>query len=93
MHLTLHLTDRCNLACRYCYARHGTNDMALETALSAIAECTDGEENCGIIFFGGEPLLREELIFEIIAACERRALHRGEDGVSLYHHLYLGRGK
>ena len=72
MHLTLHLTDRCNLACRYCYARHGTNDMALETALSAIAECTDGEENCGIIFFGGEPLLREELIFEIIAACERR---------------------
>ena len=56
MHLTLHLTDRCNLACRYCYARHGTNDMALETALSAIAECTDGEENCGIIFFGGEPL-------------------------------------
>ena len=38
MHLTLHLTDRCNLACRYCYARHGTSDMSLETALAAIEE-------------------------------------------------------
>ena len=72
MHLTLHLTDRCNLACRYCYARHGTSDMSLETALRAIGECTQREENCGIIFFGGEPLLRQDLIFEVIAECERR---------------------
>ena len=75
MHLTLHLTDRCNLACRYCYARHGTCDMSLETALAAIEECTSGEENCGIIFFGGEPLLREGMIFDVIAECERRRPH------------------
>ena len=72
MHLTLHLTDRCNLACRYCYARHGASDMSVETALRAIEECTAGETNAGIIFFGGEPLLREEAIFEIIDECERR---------------------
>ena len=76
MHLTLHLTDRCNLACRYCYAQHGTSDMTLETALAAVDECTRGEENPGIIFFGGEPLLREDLIFDVIDACERREPHR-----------------
>ena len=76
MHLTLHLTDRCNLACRYCYAQHGTSDMTLETALAAVDECTRCEENPGIIFFGGEPLLREDLIFDVIDACERREPHR-----------------
>ena len=72
MHLTLHLTDRCNLACRYCYARPGTADMTLATALAAIDECTRGAENPGVIFFGGEPLLREDLIFDVIAACDAR---------------------
>ena len=72
MHLTLHLTDRCNLACRYCYQRHGTKRMSFETAMAAIEECTRGEENCGIIFFGGEPLLEENLIFGVIDECERR---------------------
>lgn len=72
MHLTLHLTDRCNLACRYCYQRHGTKRMSFETAMAAIEECTRGEENCGIIFFGGEPLLEEDLIFGVIDECERR---------------------
>ena len=76
MHLTLHLTDRCNLACRYCYQRHGTKRMSFETAMTAIEECTRGEENCGIIFFGGEPLLQTDLIFRIIDACERAAPQR-----------------
>ena len=76
MHLTLHLTDRCNLACRYCYARHGTDEMSFETAMAAIAECTAADPNPGIIFFGGEPLLKAELIFRIIDACERRSPRR-----------------
>lgn len=76
MHLTLHLTDRCNLACRYCYHRQGTHEMSLETALAAIDECTTGDSNPGIIFFGGEPLLKSELIFSIIAECERKSPHR-----------------
>jgi uncharacterized protein len=75
MHLTLHLTDRCNLACRYCYARPGRADMSLETAIRAIERCAEGP-NCGIIFFGGEPLLRKELIWEVIAWCERTQPNR-----------------
>ena len=76
MHLTLHLTDRCNLACEYCYARHGTAEMSFETAMAAIAECTADDPNPGIIFFGGEPLLKADLIFRIIDACEQAAPRR-----------------
>ena len=84
MHLTLHLTDRCNLACRYCYQRHGTKRMSFETAMTAIAECTADDPNPGIIFFGGEPLLQADLIFRIIDACERAAPQR-------YHYKATGR--
>jgi len=76
MHLTLHLTDRCNLACEYCYARHGTDEMSFETAMAAIAECTADDPNPGIIFFGGEPLLKADLIFRVIDACEQAAPRR-----------------
>lgn len=70
MHLTLHLTSRCNLACRYCYQAPGAEDMSFETACEAIAKVAEGPD-CGIIFFGGEPLLRRELIFAVMDWCER----------------------
>lgn len=69
MHLTLHLTDRCNLACRYCYQSPGGEDMTFETACAAITRCAAGP-NCGIIFFGGEPLLCKDLIGELMDWCE-----------------------
>jgi uncharacterized protein len=65
MHLTLHLTSRCNLVCRYCYQTAGGEDMTVETAIDAIRRCATGS-NCGIIFFGGEPLLKKDLIWEIM---------------------------
>ncbi len=71
MHLTLHLTNRCNLACRYCYAPAGNEDMSLETAAAAIERCAEGP-NCGIIFFGGEPLLCKPLIWALMQWCEAR---------------------
>ena len=37
MHLTLHLTARCNMRCKYCYAApHEGGDMTLDVAASAI---------------------------------------------------------
>lgn len=74
MHLTLHLTERCNLHCTYCYERHGRHDLSFEKAIRAIRECA-WEPNSGIIFFGGEPLLRKELIFQIIEWCETKWPH------------------
>ena len=32
----LHLTDRCNLNCKYCYLPHNPIDMPLDIALSSI---------------------------------------------------------
>jgi uncharacterized protein len=78
MNLTLHLTTRCPLRCRYCYARPDTlasRDMTLETALRAIEFAAGGSaetEHCGIVFFGGEPLLLADRIRDIVAWCRHR---------------------
>ena len=76
MHLTLHLTARCNMRCRYCYAApHAGGDMTFDTARRAIdlacgLACANGQAgSLGVIFFGGEPLLKRDLIREIIAYC------------------------
>lgn len=68
MHLTLHLTSRCNMRCTYCYEAedgYAQKDMPLETALAAIHQ-QESAHNIGVIFFGGEPLLRKDLIADII---------------------------
>jgi uncharacterized protein len=76
MHLTLHLTARCNLNCRYCYAApHQGGEMSLEVAQRAIAigiqdnQRRNSDQSLGVIFFGGEPLLRREFIHEIVRYC------------------------
>lgn len=71
MHLTLHLTGSCNFRCRYCYAdAHDGGDMSLETAKAAIDLALKDQkspgQSLGVIFFGGEPLLRRELIQQIM---------------------------
>jgi uncharacterized protein len=88
MHLTLHLTARCNLNCRYCYAApHQGEEMNLETARRAITigirdnQRRNSDQNLGVIFFGGEPLLKRELIYEIVRYC--RGLESGA-GPSFY---------
>ena len=76
MHLTLHVTARCNFRCRYCYAApHLGGDMTRDIATAAIdlaaRECLreDPGQSVGIIFFGGEPLLRRDLIVDTIRYC------------------------
>lgn len=72
MHYTLHLTNNCNMACKYCYV-NGENicDMSLETAKKVvdIASANDSS-SVGIIFFGGEPLLHKDLIYETVEYCK-----------------------
>ncbi|MHB0998914.1 MAG: radical SAM protein [Armatimonadota bacterium] len=76
MHLTLHLTARCNLRCRYCYASpHLGGDMTFDTAKAAVdlaVKSIDTEypdQSLGIIFFGGEPLLKRDLISDVMRYC------------------------
>ena len=64
MHVTLHLTNACNLACGYCYECHQKDYMTAETAKkAALLAAGKGQSSCGIVFFGGEPLLCRDVIY------------------------------
>lgn len=66
----LHLTDRCNLRCSYCYLPHVREDMSPETGRAAIdatfrSALTNGFKQVKLKYAGGEPLLRFPLIVEL----------------------------
>ncbi len=80
MHLTLHLTSNCNMRCSYCYAppRNGPV-MNLETSIEALRLGVKlSERSCGIVFFGGEPLMHKDLIRRILA--EARTMEQSWQG-------------
>lgn len=75
--ITFQVTDRCTMACEYCYQiNKGTRRMSFETAKKAVDLILSGEkgfkEYLGVLkgvvldFIGGEPLLEVELIDKII---------------------------
>lgn len=71
MHYTLHLTNNCNMACRYCYVDHN-NIMVMNSGTarkSVDLAFKDSRNSVGIIFFGGEPLLHRDLIYETVEYC------------------------
>ena len=67
----LHLTERCNLACRHCYQSGPVPEMNYEEVCGAIAEAKTAVEDWAkdyemdvspsLHFTGGEPLLRQDL--------------------------------
>lgn len=66
----LHLTDRCNLRCDYCYLPHIREDMSSETGRAAVDAIFRSAKNNNfkqvkIKYAGGEPLLRYPLILEL----------------------------
>jgi uncharacterized protein len=73
--LTLILTEDCNLRCRYCYQKHfRRNEMPVETGVAAVRQAiADGADSLSLTFFGGEPLLRADAMFEILAAARELA--------------------
>lgn len=68
--IPLCLTHRCNLNCIYCFEKHDADhEMTFDTAIKCIKEvCNNVEKNATIefIFFGGEPLLRYDLIQHVV---------------------------
>lgn len=81
----LHVTDRCNLRCSYCYLPHQPNDMKLETGITVIKSIFQSAQIHGysqvkIKYGGGEPLLH----FNEILAWHSYACKLGED-----HHINL----
>ncbi len=81
--LNLNLTDKCNLACVYCYAKGGdyeriTDDLSFETiveTLEAARDVIDENRQFRFEFFGGEPLLNRETIEKVLKWEEGQDLH------------------
>lgn len=68
----LHLTDRCNLRCTYCYLPHVREDMTAETGRAAVdatirSAVSNGFRQVKLKYAGGEPLLNYPLILELHA--------------------------
>lgn len=68
MLLVLWLTTGCNLRCHYCYACGGESRMDMEWSVAqhALEIALQAGGPCHIQFAGGEPLLRPDLIEQIV---------------------------
>ena len=64
MNLTLHLTDNCNMNCIYCTRDKASCDMSEETLINACNLAFSKGKSAGFSFFGGEPMLKKELIIK-----------------------------
>jgi uncharacterized protein len=100
----LHITDRCNLRCAYCYLPHKNADMSLETGRevieatfrSAIAHNVPHTSRLRMVKFkyaGGEPLLRFPFITELHRYAQQLAeqYELGLDGVVLSNGTLVSR--
>lgn len=84
---TFQVTDKCNLACTYCYQiNKSTRRMSFETAKLAVDKLLSGEDGFGeyinptispaiiLDFIGGEPFLEIELIDKTVDYFRERAI-------------------
>lgn len=65
------VTEKCNLACEYCFVNQHARDMSIETALDCVdyiyENASKSNQQPSINFFGGEPLLRwKDIIVPVI---------------------------
>lgn len=81
----LEVTTNCNLGCKYCsaagkYAEHKSGkpqNMPVETALKAVKFLLDNSENSEtryIGFYGGEPLLRFDLVKAVVDFVNKKGI-------------------
>lgn len=80
-HICLEMTERCNLRCKYCiyqegngaFREFGQRDMTFDIAKKAIDLLSlSEEEEVFVSFYGGEPLLKFELIKQCIDYCKEK---------------------
>lgn len=81
----LHVTNRCNLHCAYCYVRHSDEAMSLPTGRAAVEAAVRSAVRHGfravkLKYAGGEPTLNFALV---------RALHQHALALSRQHSLEL----
>jgi len=86
--LNLELTQQCNLRCQYCcygehyahFRKHGEKNMSWEIAWKAVQDYLDKSPEIPIIgFYGGEPLLKFDLLQRIVVKAKSYAEDIGFD--------------
>lgn len=77
MNLTLHLTENCNMDCSYCIREKCPRDMTEEVLYKACDLTFSRGQRAGLCFFGGEPLLKKDLIYKALDYCEEKSLKTG----------------
>ena len=77
MNLTLHLTDNCNMDCSYCVREKCPKDMTEEVLFKACDLAFSKGQRAGLCFFGGEPLLKKDLIYKALDYCEKKSAETG----------------
>ena len=77
MNLTLHLTDNCNMDCSYCIREKCPKDMSEEVLYKACDLAFSKGTRAGLCFFGGEPLLKKELIYKALDYCKEKSEETG----------------
>lgn len=67
MNYSIYLTDACNMNCKYCYEKnkHYNREISFEDIKKIIdKEIKNKTKESVITFFGGEPLIKKDLIYE-----------------------------
>ena len=82
--LSLAISQKCNLACTYCYAQEGSfggaakampTDVAFRAIDFLLAQATEGER-VNVSFLGGEPLMARETLRETVEYAQRQSQPR-----------------
>ena len=77
MNLTLHLTDNCNMDCSYCIREKCPRDMTEDVLIAACDLAFSRGQRAGLCFFGGEPLLKKDLIYKALDYCKEKSKKTG----------------
>jgi len=77
MILTLHLTENCNMNCSYCTREKRPSDMTENVLDHACEMIFSSGKKAGVSFFGGEPLLRKDLINRALDRCAELSAQTG----------------
>lgn len=77
MNFTVHLTENCNMDCSYCLREKTCADMSSEVLRRTCDMAFSKGSIAGLCFFGGEPLLKKDLIYEALDYCEKKSEETG----------------